>query len=63
MNFERRLSKSLKKLTLFFPLNPVLYYEQDFEKQKGPETIEQSLLKLQNTSCKVSLLVTLPNHV
>ena len=33
--FERGLSKSLKKLTLFFLSNPVPFSEQDYGKQKG----------------------------
>ena len=36
--FERGLSKSLKKLTLFFLLNPVPFNGQSYQKQKGPGT-------------------------
>ena len=34
---ERGLSESLKNLTLFFLLSPVLFNGQDYEKQKGLE--------------------------
>ena len=34
--FERRLSKRLKKLTLFFLLKPVPFNGEYYEKQKGP---------------------------
>ena len=43
-HFERRLSKRLKKLTLFFLLKPVPFNEQDYEKQKGPGTSDQLTL-------------------
>ena len=36
--FERGLSKSLKKLTLFFYSNPVLFNGQNYQKQKGSGT-------------------------
>ena len=39
--FERGLSKSLKKLTLLFLSNPVLFNGQDDENQKGPGTSNQ----------------------
>ena len=55
--FQRRLSKALKKLTLFFHLNSVPLKGQDYEKQKGPGTCDQSLLRLQNKLRKISLLV------
>ena len=35
--FERGLSKALKKLTLFFLLNPVPFNGQSYQKQKGPQ--------------------------
>ena len=41
--FERGLNqKAFKKLTLFFLLNPVDFYGQDYEKQKGSGTSDQS---------------------
>ena len=39
--FERGLSKSLKKLTLFLLLKPVPFHGQDLEKEKGPGTSDQ----------------------
>ena len=44
--FERGLSKSHKKLTLIFLSNPISFNEQDHEKQKEPETNDQSLIRL-----------------
>ena len=46
--FERELLRSLKKLNLFFLLNPLPFDGQDHKKQKGPETSDQSLIRLQN---------------
>ena len=56
-HFERGLSKSLKKLTLFFLLNPVPFNGQSYQKQKGPGTSNQSLFRLQNKFRKIPLLV------
>ena len=55
--FERGLSKSLKKFTLFFLSNPVPFNGQNYQKQKGPETSDQSLFRLQNMFSKIPLLV------
>ena len=55
--FERGLSKNLKKLTLFFILNPVSFNRQDYERQKGPETSGQLLIRLQNKFRKNPLLL------
>ena len=52
--FERRLSKSLKMLTLFSPSNSILFNEQNHEKQKKPETSDQSLIRLQNKFRKIT---------
>ena len=49
--------KVLKKLTLFFLLNPVPFNEQSYQKQKGPGTSHQSLFKLQNKFRKIPLFV------
>ena len=49
--------KALKKLTLFFVLNPVPFNGQNYQKQKGPGTSNQSLFKLQNKFRKIHLLV------
>ena len=38
--------KALKKLTLFFLSNPVPFNGQSYQKQKGPGTSDQLLLKL-----------------
>ena len=38
--------KALNKSTLFFPLNPISFNEQDHEKQKGPQTSDHSLIRL-----------------
>ena len=47
-HFERRLSKSLKKVNfIFFFCNPVPFNKQDHEKQKGSGTSDQSLFRLQ----------------
>ena len=37
-HFEKGLSKSLKKLTLFFLSNPVPFKGQNYQKQRGPVT-------------------------
>ena len=55
--FERGLSKSLKKLTLFFLLNPVPFNRQSYQKQKGPGASDQSLFRLRNKLIKIPLLV------
>ena len=49
--------KAIKKLTLFCPSNPVLFNGQDYGKQNGPGTSEQSLFRLQNKFIKLPLLV------
>ena len=50
--FEGRFSKDLKKLTLFLLSRPV-----PFNRQKGPETSDKLLFKLQNKFRKITLLV------
>ena len=50
--FEGRFSKDLKKLTLFLLSRPV-----PFNTQKGPETSDKLLFKLQNKFRKITLLV------
>ena len=50
--------KALKKLTLVFLSNPVLFKGQSYLKQKRPGTSDQSLFRLQNESRKILLLVT-----
>ena len=54
---KRIAKKALKKLTLFFLLNPVPFDGQSYKKQKGPGTSDQSLFRLQNKFRKIPLLV------
>ena len=49
--------KAFKKVTLFSLSNPVPFCGQNDQKQKGPGTSDQSLLRLQNKFRKISLLV------
>ena len=44
--FERGLSKCFKKVNFFFLSNPVHFNGQDYEKQTGPGTNDQSLFRL-----------------
>ena len=55
--FERGLSKSLKRVTLFFLLNPVSFNRQNRKNQKEPGTRDQSFFTLQNKFRKIPLLV------
>ena len=45
--------KALTKLTLFFLLNPVPFNGQSYQKQKGPGTSDQSVLRLRNKFRKI----------
>ena len=50
--------KALKKVILFFLLNPVPFNRQNYQKQKGPGIIsDQSLFRLQNKFRKFPLLI------
>ena len=49
--------KDLKKLALFFLLNPVPFNGQSYQKQKGPGTSDQSLFRLQNKFKNIPLFV------
>ena len=49
--------KALKKLTLYFPLNPAPFNGQSYQKKKGPGASDQSLSRLQNKFKKIPLLV------
>ena len=49
--------KALKRLILFFLLNPVPFNGQDDEKQKGAGTSDQSLFRLHNKFRIIPLLV------
>ena len=53
--FERKLSKTLEKLTLSFLSNPVPINER-YQKHKEPGTREQSLFRLRNKFRKIPLL-------
>ena len=48
--------EALKKVTSFFLSNPVPFKRQINQKQKGPGTSDQSLLRLQNKFIKIPLL-------
>ena len=54
--FERGLSKSLKKLTSSFHLNPVHFNGSSYQKQKGIGTSDQSFFRLQSKFKKIPLL-------
>ena len=55
--FERELSKWLKNVNFIFILNLVSFNGQDYEKQKGSGTTDQSLFRLPNKFRKIPLLV------
>ena len=55
--FERRLSKSLKKVTSFFLSKPVPFNRRNYQKQKGPGISDQLLFRLQNKFRKIPLIV------
>ena len=54
--FERGLSKSLEKSTLFFLPNPVPFSGQSYKKQKGSAASDQSLFSLRHKFKKTLLL-------
>ena len=49
--------EALKKVTLFFLSNSVHFNRQNYQKQKGPGTSDQSLFRLRNKFRKIPLLV------
>ena len=49
--------KALKTVTLFALLNPVPFSRQNYQKQKGHVTSDQSLFRLQNKFRQIPLLV------
>ena len=55
-HLERGLSKSLKKTTLFSLLNPVPFNRENYQKQKGPGTSDQSLFRLKKQVQKNSFI-------
>ena len=44
--FERGLTKTFKKVNFIFLSNPVPFNGQNYHKQKGPGTSDQSLFRL-----------------
>ena len=55
--FERVLLKTLKKSTLFFLSNPVPFNGQNYQKQRGSGSSDQSLFRLRNQFRKITLVV------
>ena len=55
--YKRIIKNFFKKLTLFFLLNPVPFYRQGYQEQKGLVTSEQLLFRLQNKYRKIDLLI------
>ena len=55
--FERGLSKSLKKVNFIFLSNPVPFNGQNYQKQKGSGTSDQSLFRLQSKFKNILLFV------
>ena len=55
--FQRGLSKSLKKVNLFFLSNSVSFNGQNYQKQKEFGTSDQSLFRLQNKFKNIRLFV------
>ena len=49
--------KALEKSTLFFLANPIPFNGQNYKKQKGPGTSDQSLFRSRNKVRKIPLLV------
>ena len=49
--------KALKKLTLFFLLSPVFFNGQNYQKQKGSGTSDQSLIRLENNFKNIPLFI------
>ena len=56
--FKGGLSKTLKKLTLFFLSNPVPFNGKSYQKQKGLGTIEKAFFMLRNKFRKIPVLVS-----
>ena len=55
--FKIGFSKSLKKVTLLFLLNPFPFIGRNCKKQNEPRTSDQSFFRIQNKSRKICLLV------
>ena len=56
-HYERRSSKSYRKLILIFLLNTVSFNRQDYEQQKRSGTNDQLLFRLQNKVIKIHFLM------
>ena len=54
--YRRGYQKAFKKLILIFFANPVPFSGQNYQKQKGYETSDQLLFRLQSKFTKNSLL-------
>ena len=54
---KKHYQKVFKKITSFFLLNPVPFSRPNYQKQKGPGTSDQLLLRLRNNLRKIPLLV------
>ena len=54
--FERVLSKTLKKVSYILSSKPTPFNGQNYQKQKGSGTSNQSLFRLQNKFRKIPLL-------
>ena len=48
--------KALKKVTLFFLLNPVIFNRQNYQKQKGPGTSDQVAIQVMRKVQKNSFI-------
>ena len=57
LKIKEDYQKALKKLTLFFLMNPVTFNGQNYQTQKGPGTSDQLLFRLRNKFRKIPLLV------
>ena len=54
---KEHYQKALKKAISFFLSNPAPFNRQNYQKQKGPGTIDQSIFRLRNRFRKTPLLV------
>ena len=55
--FERRLSKSFKKVNFFFLSNPVRFPGQNYQNQNGSRNSDRSLFRLRNKFRKNYLFI------
>ena len=59
----KKLSKSLKRVGLFFLLNAIFFNGQDYEKEKGSRTSDQLPFLLQTNSENSFISDELPDQV